>query len=74
MAQNLPDPSPYADKAATSAESEGGKEQVGDPNTKRSTKGESISLTGGGRDDSRQGVPYANTSGNCATDESGKGL
>ena len=40
MSQNLPDPSPYAQKGeGSSATKAGGQEQIGSPNTARSTKG-----------------------------------
>ena len=74
MAQNLPDPSPYAGGEPTESTSQGGKEQVGAPNTKRATKGEVIPTSGGGRDASDQGKPYANTTGTCATRQAEKGL
>jgi hypothetical protein len=78
MAQpNYPSAAPYAQRDRTAAESEGGKEQVGDPNTKRSTKGAAISpgtTDNSGRDTPQTPTPYANESRNCATNESGKGL
>ena len=71
--QNLPDPKPYAGGTASASKVEGGTEQVGDANTAGRTKGASIPLTGGGRDDSSQGRPYANETRTCATNESEKG-
>ena len=77
MAQNLPDPAPYAGGTPTAATGTPDSErQFGDRNTSREARwsGEVIPTSGGGRDDPSQGMPYANETRTCATDESDAGL
>jgi hypothetical protein len=75
MAQNLPDPAPYAGGTPTAATGTPDSErQFGAANTSRSRAGKDIPLEGGGRDDPSQGMPYANSTNTCATDESNAGL
>ena len=69
MAQNLPDPSPYADGPPSLNEFQAGKGPV----DKRHNSGTAIPLTGGGRDDPSQGMPYANEARTQATCEAGQG-
>ena len=74
MSQNLPDPSPYAQKGVgSSATQAGGQEQIGSPNTARSTKGAVIPC-GEFTNDSSLDVPgsvdpYANESRTVAIKE-----
>jgi len=71
MTQNLPDPAPYAGGTPTAATGTSDAErQFGVRNTSRDRSGEAISLEGGGRDDHSQGMPYANETRTCATNES----
>lgn len=65
----------YAQKAGNTAERSGGTAQIGDPNTKASTKGAAVPP--GPCDDSvtpRDPAPYANTTGVVATRRDGEGL
>ena len=69
MAQNLPNPAPYAGGPPSLNEFQAGQGPV----DKRHNAGTPIPLTGGGRDDPSQGTPYANESRVIATDEAGQG-
>ena len=68
--ENLPDPSPYASGPPSMNEFQAGK---GPADTRSPGSSTAIPLTGGGRDDPGQGMPYANESRVIATYEADQG-
>lgn len=69
MAQNLPNPAPYAGGPVSLNSPQAGEANPAD--TRRNADcGTDLPVPGSGRDSSAQGQPYAGTSNTCATDES----